>query len=108
MLMLPIFYCKIYPRGGALLVEQRYLKGVKKGATVIVRKVDDLGRIVLPAELRRTLGIEVKDSLEIFSGEESIILRKYSPVCILCGESDKLVVFHRKYICRACIANLSE
>ena len=48
-------------------------------STGIVRKVDDLGRVVLPIELRRTLGIEVKDALEIFIDDDKIILKKYQP-----------------------------
>ena len=76
-------------------------------ATGIVRKVDDLGRIVLPVELRRTLGIEVRDSLEIFVDEESIILKKYLPACIICGETDNLVEYCGKRICRNCIGKMS-
>ena len=57
-------------------------------STGIVRKVDELGRIVLPIELRRTLGIEEKDRIEIFVDGESIILRKYQPACIF-GETAK-------------------
>jgi AbrB family transcriptional regulator, transcriptional pleiotropic regulator of transition state genes len=57
-------------------------------STGIVRKVDELGRIVVPIELRRTLDIDVKDSLEIFVDDEKIILKKYSPnmACMLTGE----------------------
>ena len=57
-------------------------------ATGIVRKVDELGRIVLPIELRRTLGIEVRDPIEIYVDEDKILLKKYAPACIICGESD--------------------
>lgn len=56
-------------------------------STGIVRKVDELGRIVLPIELRRTLGIEEKDRIEIFVDGESIILRKYQPACIFCDNA---------------------
>ena len=51
-------------------------------ATGIVRKVDELGRIVLPIELRRTLKIEIKDPLEIYVDGESIMLKKYQPACV--------------------------
>ena len=54
-------------------------------ATGIVRKVDELGRIVLPIELRRTLNIEIKDPLEIYVDGESIMLKKYQPACVFCG-----------------------
>ena len=57
-------------------------------STGIVRKVDELGRIVLPIELRRTLDINIKDSIEIFTDEDQIILQKYMPgkACIITGE----------------------
>lgn len=60
-------------------------------ATGIVRKVDELGRVVIPIELRRTLGIEVKDSLEIYVTEDQIVLKKYeaSNSCLITGEVDK-------------------
>ena len=57
-------------------------------ATGIVRKVDELGRIVLPIELRRTLNINIKDPLEIYVDGESIMLKKYQPACVFCGSSD--------------------
>ena len=56
-------------------------------ATGIVRKVDELGRIVLPIELRRTLNIEIKDPIEIFVDEDYILLKKYEPCCIFCGSA---------------------
>jgi len=56
-------------------------------ATGIVRKVDELGRIVLPIELRRTLGIDEKDPLEIYVDQEKIILKKYEPACVFCGNA---------------------
>ncbi|MGM9987020.1 MAG: AbrB/MazE/SpoVT family DNA-binding domain-containing protein [Bacillaceae bacterium] len=61
-------------------------------STGIVRKVDELGRVVIPIELRRTLGIAEKDALEIYVDDEKIILKKYQPhmACLLTGEvSDK-------------------
>ena len=58
-------------------------------STGIIRKVDDLGRIVLPIELRRSLGIAEQDPLEIFVQEDNIVLRKYSSVCIFCGSSGR-------------------
>lgn len=77
-------------------------------ATGIVRKVDELGRIVLPIELRRTLGIEIRDALEIYVGEDTILLKKYAPACVMCGESDGLVEFKGKKICRKCIEKIAE
>ena len=69
-------------------------------STGIVRKVDELGRIVLPIELRRTLDIAEKDSLEIYVDEECIILRKYQPACIFCDNARDVVVYKGKNICR--------
>lgn len=63
-------------------------------STGIVRKVDELGRIVLPIELRRTLDIAEKDCLEIYMDGESIVLKKYQPACIFCDEADNITVFH--------------
>ena len=77
-------------------------------ATGIVRKVDVLGRIVLPIELRRTLGIDVRDPLEIFVRDDSIILRKYDPVCVICGENGTLKEYRGKQICQNCIDELTK
>ena len=77
-------------------------------ATGIVRRVDVLGRIVLPIELRRTLGIDVRDPLEIFVKDDSIILRKYDPVCVICGESGNLKEYKGKQICQNCIDELAK
>lgn len=78
-------------------------------ATGIVRNVDNLGRIVLPIELRRTLDINIKDSLEIFvSNDGEILLKKYAPACIICGESENLVEYKGKRICRECIEAMAE
>ncbi|MBQ1768955.1 MAG: AbrB/MazE/SpoVT family DNA-binding domain-containing protein, partial [Oscillospiraceae bacterium] len=56
-------------------------------ATGIVRRLDDLGRIVLPIELRRTLNLEIKDPVEIFTENDCVILKKFEPTCIFCGSS---------------------
>ena len=72
-------------------------------STGIVRKVDELGRIVLPIELRRTLGIEEKDRLEIFVDGESIVLRKYQPACIFCDNARDIINYKGKNICPECI-----
>lgn len=77
-------------------------------ATGIVRKVDELGRIVLPIELRRTLGIEVRDPIEIYFDGEKILLKKYAPACVICGESDDLIEYKGKKICRKCIERMGE
>ena len=78
--------------------------GIKN--TGIVRKVDELGRIVLPIELRRTLGIEEKDRIEIFVEGESVILRKYQPACIFCDNAKDLILYKGKNICPDCIRSM--
>lgn len=76
--------------------------------TGIIRPLDSLGRIVLPIELRRTMGLARKDALEIFVEEDSIILKKYAPNCIFCGQTEDLAEFSGKPVCRSCIRRLSE
>lgn len=75
-------------------------------ATGIVRKVDELGRIVLPIELRRTLNIDIKDPVEIFVEGEAIILKKYEPSCIFCGNAKEVVNYKGKNICKSCLKEL--
>ena len=77
-------------------------------STGIVRKIDDLGRIVLPKELRRTLGIEDRDSLEIFVEDATIILKKYQPACMFCGNARDVSTFKGKNICPACADEISK
>ena len=76
-------------------------------STGIVRKVDELGRVVIPIELRRTLGIEVKDALEIYVDGERIILKKYEPACIFCGNADNVKHFGGRIVCRECINQMA-
>ena len=71
-------------------------------STGIVRKVDELGRVVLPIELRRTLNIGEKDALEIYVDGESIILKKYEPACIFCSNAKDIVTYKGKNICSVC------
>lgn len=77
-------------------------------STGIVRKVDELGRIVLPIELRRTLDIEIKDSLEIYVDGNSIILKKYEPACIFCGNAKDVFTYKDKIICQNCLEELKK
>lgn len=76
--------------------------------TGIIRKVDELGRVVLPIELRRTMDIAVKDELEIYMDNNRIILQKFEPVCIFCASSRNLVNYRGKNICQDCIANMTK
>jgi len=77
-------------------------------STGIVRKVDDLGRIVLPIELRRTLSIDEKDPLEIYVNGDNIILKKYEPTCVFCGRTENIVNFKDKKVCESCVHTLNE
>lgn len=75
-------------------------------ATGIVRRVDSLGRIVLPAEMRRTMGIENDEELEIYVEGSAIILKRFSPSCAFCDSSRNLSVFHGKNVCASCLREL--
>lgn len=77
-------------------------------STGIVRKVDELGRIVLPIELRNKLGIAEKDPIEIYVDGSSIILKKYEPNCIFCGNSKDLIAYNDKLVCKKCQEKLSD
>jgi transcriptional pleiotropic regulator of transition state genes len=77
-------------------------------STGIVRKVDELGRIVLPIELRRTLDIAERDELEIYLDDDKVVLKKYEPACCFCGEARDMVNFSGKLVCKSCIAKLNK
>lgn len=77
-------------------------------STGIVRKVDELGRVVIPIELRRTLDIEEKDSLEIYVDGDRIILRKYEPACVFCGNAQNVEHFRGKNVCKSCIQTIAN
>lgn len=76
-------------------------------STGVVRQLDTLGRIVLPIELRRTLGIGFKDMIEIFVEEDRIVLKKYHPACIFCGDARDVVPFKDKLVCSKCLKDLT-
>ena len=77
-------------------------------STGIVRKVDELGRVVIPIELRRTLSIEEKDALEIYVDSDRIILRKYEPACVFCGNADGISSFSGRNVCKECMKKMGE
>ena len=77
-------------------------------STGIVRKVDELGRIVLPIELRRTLDIAERDTLEIFVSEDTIMLKKYQPSCVFCDSAKNIVTYKGKNVCNNCISALAN
>lgn len=77
-------------------------------STGIVRKVDELGRVVIPIELRRTLGIDEKDALEIYVDQEKIVLKKYEPACVFCGNAVDVQHYRGKMVCRECAMAMFE
>lgn len=77
-------------------------------STGIVRKVDELGRVVLPIELRRTMGIAEKDPMEIYVDGDQIILKKYQPDCIFCHQADNVQNYRGKNICASCLEILKN
>ena len=77
-------------------------------STGVVRKVDELGRIVIPKELRKVFDINVGDALEIFTNENTIILKKYEPFCVFCGSSEDIFSHHGKNICKKCASSINK
>lgn len=77
-------------------------------STGVVRKLDELGRIVIPIELRRTMDIAIKDTLEIFVEGDQIILKKYHPACIFCNDARDVDLYKGKLICKRCLQELKE
>lgn len=77
-------------------------------STGIIRKVDELGRVVLPIELRNKFNIQEKDPLEIYVDGSSIILKKYEPNCIFCGSTKDLIEYKDKLICQKCATEIKS
>lgn len=77
-------------------------------STGVVRKLDDLGRIVIPIELRRTMDIGLRDTLEIFVEDDKIILKKYHPSCIFCNDARDVVYYKDKLVCKRCLEELKS
>ena len=77
-------------------------------STGIVRKIDSLGRFVIPIELRNVLEISTSDSIEIFTDEDKIILKKYQPACLFCGNADDITYYKGKLICKNCLEELKN
>ncbi|MNI20154.1 Transition state regulatory protein AbrB [compost metagenome] len=72
----------------------------------IVRKVDELGRIVLPVELRRTLHIDIGDAVEIYVDPDRILLKRYMPACLFCSDYNELTYFKGKLVCQQCLNDM--
>ena len=79
-------------------------------ATGIIRRIDELGRIVLPIELRRSLDISERDALVIFADENSrtLVLKKHEPSCTFCGVAEDLFVYKDKHICEECGRGIND
>ena len=80
-------------------------------STGIIRRVDELGRVVIPIEIRNQFDIVEKDPIEIYVDGSKIVLKKFQPNCIFCGSTQDLVSYHDKLICKKCstkIGALSE
>jgi len=77
-------------------------------ATGIVRKLDELGRVVLPCELRRVMHLKERDSLEVFVDEDKVILKKYEPGCIFTGEYDELVEYQGRKISKKVVYEMAK
>lgn len=75
-------------------------------STGIIRRVDELGRVVIPMELRNNFEIAEKDQIEIFVDGSNIILKKFEPNCTFCGSSKKLVDYKGKLICNKCLEKI--
>lgn len=99
---------EIYFSNGDMIVVNQYDENAENASTSITRDVDSLGRIVIPKELRKILGIEPKTPLEIYVDGKSIILKKYSPACIFCDSASDVVNYCDKKVCRECIDKLSK
>jgi len=76
--------------------------------TGIVRPIDELGRVVIPKELRKVFGIKDRDELEIFVENNMIILKKYEPTCVFCEGTESVVSLNEKFVCSECIKKLNE
>ena len=75
-------------------------------STGIVRKVDQLGRVVLPKELRQTYKLNVGDGIEIFTERDTIVLKKYEPSCVFCREVRDVSDYKGKKICNQCLGEM--
>lgn len=72
------------------------------------KKIDGMGRVIIPMELRRTLGLERNAPLEIYSDDESIIMQKYERDCVFCGKSEDVVLIFGKPVCFHCMEEIAN
>ena len=76
--------------------------------SVILRTVDEVGRIVIPSDMRRTLDIDNRDTVDIYTEGDKMIIRKHQPSCVFCGETENIISFKSKMVCRDCLKGLSK
>ena len=74
----------------------------------IVRKIDESGRIVIPNELRNALELGHGDEVEMRCQGDTIVLRKFAPLCVFCGSRERLAQYQEKFICSVCLRNLRK
>lgn len=77
-------------------------------STGVVRKIDMLGRFVLPIELRRTFDLKIGDPVEIYTDDDKIVLKKYQNSCVFCGSTKDVIRFKDKAVCHMCMKSLYE
>lgn len=77
-------------------------------STGIIRKVDELGRVVIPIEIRNKFDISEKDPIEIYVDGASIILKKYEPNCVFCGNTKNLITYKDRLVCSKCAEKLAN
>ena len=77
---------------------------IKMKSTGMIRKLDDLGRVVIPVEMRRSLALEQQDELELYVEGDRLIMQKFYPRCVFCGSDQKLVSYYGKNLCETCIS----
>jgi len=100
MLIVPLNYAVLF------VIIYYVLRRKNMKSTGVVRKVDELGRIVLPIEIRKILDIKQKDAIEIFTDNDKIILQKYQPACVFCNNIENIVYFNGKRVCADCVEKL--
>lgn len=77
-------------------------------STGVVRNLDKLGRVVIPIELRRALGIGTEEPVEIYVENDLIVLQKYAAVCIFCGNENEVTEIEGKNVCKSCINKIKN
>ncbi len=77
-------------------------------STGIIRRMDELGRVVIPIEIRNQFNIVEKDPIEIYVDGSTIVLKKFEPNCIFCGNTKNLLEFHNKLICKDCSKKIGD